>query len=358
MRIFFLSILLLVGNLIFSQIKIVDSQTKQPIAFVDIYSEKGDVVGQTNFNGEVDKAQLNRIINLNVGSLHFYHKNYEAKRISLNDFLKLKELLLKGIDREFTKLDEVVIKSKRKKYIKYTAYFRSIQFNNNQPQFFMDGIVEYTVPVKSFKPKINIKANRSLLDKKIKQIDEKGAVHLGFNLAGVADIKDFINYKNLEKKYILKQSKEFVAIHTDSFKIGEIRTDHGMLSLEMQVYSPSNPKTMKFFGTESVLTNYSVNASYEEGFVANQLENLRYFKESRAYNIKQKKDLEYKHINVINEVFILKKENTNEKGKSNANYYGFIEKSNYESKFWKTLDEKVSPLPGPVKQFVSNKMVE
>src|SRR5690606_12217640 len=156
----------------FSQKEILDSVSKEPISFVEMYSENGDILGTTDYNGEISNVQLNNIISKGSKLLYFHHNNYQDKTISTEEFLNSDNISMTPLEIEkLNALDEVVVFSKsNKKYIKFTAYFRNIQFNNFQPQYFMDGVVEFYISNKNGKAKIFVLQNRSLKDTSIKQI--------------------------------------------------------------------------------------------------------------------------------------------------------------------------------------------
>ena len=168
-----------------------------------MYSENGDILGTTNYDGEISNVQLNNIRNNGGKQLYFHHNNYQRKNISIKEISNSDIISLVQLKPEkLNVLDEVLLFSKsNKKYIKYTAYFRNIQFNDSQPQYYMDGIVEYYVSNKNGKAKICVLRNRSLKDTSIKQIDEKGLVQLDFNIAGVPNFEDFIDFEKLKNEY-------------------------------------------------------------------------------------------------------------------------------------------------------------
>lgn len=354
-------ILVLLSFPVLSQKTVIDSLSKKTISFTEMYSEKGQILGITDYNGEISQEQLTKINKSNVKQINFRHNNYQNKNISLKELFSSNNISLIPFQMDkINKLDEVIVlSSNKKKYIKLTAYFRNIQFNNNQPQYYMDGIVEYYISTKNGKAKINVLQNRSLKDADLKQIDEKGLIRLNFNIAGVPSFGNFIDYQKLEKEYTINGLNDFSTVNKDNLEIGKIRTEDENTFLDMEIYSKKNPKVMSLLGTESILENYTVNAIYQKNENINKLEDLLYFKEYREYNIKQKKNIEYTHINCINEVYIMDKEFTDVEAKSDNNFYSFINKSNYEDSFWEKANNKyITPIPETVKLFIEKKLNE
>ena len=345
-----------------SQKKIIDTLSKEPISFSEMYSEKGEILGTTNYYGEISEEELLKIKNLNIKEIYFHHNNYQSKHISYQELSNLNTIYLlpSQIDK-INNLDEVIVLSNiKKKYKKLTAYFRSIQYNNNQPQYYMDGIVEYYISLKNGKIKFNILQNRSLKDNNIKQIDEKGLIRLNFNLAGVLNLSDFVDFKKLESEYTIQQKDNSFSIAKENLEIGKIITNNNNTFLNMEIYSEKNPKIMKLFGTESILKNYTVNAIYEKNEDVNKLKNVEYIKEYREYKIKQRKDLEYTSINVINEIYIIDKAFTDTKSQSGNPYFTFITESNYKEDFWINIlkNNYITPVPETVELFIEKKLSE
>lgn len=361
MKFLYIGLFFLSFNFISSQIKIIDSETKTKIAFVEMYSENGDILGTTNYDGEISNVQLNNIRNNGGKQLYFHHNNYQRKNISIKEISNSDIISLVQLKPEkLNVLDEVLLFSKsNKKYIKYTAYFRNIQFNDSQPQYYMDGIVEYYVSNKNGKAKICVLRNRSLKDTSMKQIDEKGLVQLDFNIAGVPNFEDFIDFEKLKKEYQIDKWDTSYSFMEDGREIGKIDIEKDNIVLNLQIYSIEKPKIMKLFGTESILKGYTVNTIYNKTENPNILQDLLYFKEYRQYDIKQKKDKNYTHINCINEVFITDRQYTDDEPPLKESFYSFIDKSNYEKPFWENINNNyLTPIPETVEQFIKSTLSE
>lgn len=345
---------------VLSQKIVSDSLSKKPISFAEIYSEKGEILGATNYNGEISLNIIDKINQKKIKQIYFNQNNYLNKHISPQELSKLDSVYLIPfqIDK-INKLDEIIVTpNRKKKYLKLTAYFRSIQFNNNQPQYYMDGMVEYYVSTQNNKVKIFILKNRSLKDTHIKQIDEKGMIHMNLNIAGVPDLGNFIDYKKLKNEYIINDSDLNFSINKENLEIGKIRMENNNLFLDLEIYSEKRPKVMKLFGVESILKNYTVNAIYSKNESVNILKKILYFKEYRVYDIKQKKDIKYSHINCINEIYITKRELTDIEPESPRNdFYSFNNESNYKDDFWENVgSDYIKPISESVELFIEKNL--
>lgn len=360
MKKIYLVLLFLLTFPVLSQKTVTDSLSKKVISFVEMYSEKTDIIGVTDRNGEISEEQITTINKANIKQVNFRHNNYQSKSVTLKELQMTNNITLVSFQiNGINDLEEVIVYSNKKKYIKLTAYFRNIQFNNKQPQYYMDGIVEYYISTKTGKETINILQNRSLKDFNIKQIDEKELIRLNFNIAGVPSFGNFIDYQKLGKEYTINDLNDYFLVKKDDLEIGIIRKADQNTFLEMEIYSKKNQKVMSVFETESILENYTVSAIYRKNrnINNNKLKDLMYFKEYREYNIKQKRDIVFTHIDCINEVYIIDKEYTDLKAKSKSDFYSFISNSNYSDNFWeKTGNNYITAVPKSVELFIEKKL--
>ena len=336
----------------YSQNKIIDTNTKQIIPFVEIYSEDGEFLGSSDIDGFIPKNLIDNIATDEKTVIFLYHQNYENKKIILKEFkTQTNQYMIPYIDSSLTGLKEVVIEgNNKKKYKKITAYFRSVQYNESRIHYFMDGIVNFYIHRKKSKAKIEIVQNRSLSNDSIRQIDEKGTIQIGLNLTGVPNIDDYFDIRNIEKSFELQDSLGCTIVKKEKLNLGKIIKRAQKKHLNIQFFSENNSKEMSAFGTTSILNNYTVTAVYNSNL---RDDCLHYFKENRSYRIKNKKELTHHHINAINEVFVFDSELTNEESNSRNNYYNFINKSDYVNDFWKDLS--VNPLPESVQLFIAEK---
>jgi hypothetical protein len=352
-NIFKILIYFIVTNQVNAQIIISDSISKIPIPFVEIYSESGSLLGSTNRMGEISQ-ELSKKLNLEL--VYLYHSNYHGTKCQINNNNKI--LLLVSNDVPTTKLlPEVSVVSGKSKYIKVTSYFRSIQFNNKQPQYFMDGIVEYYISTKTLSVKNFILENRSFKENQIQILKNKGLIQLDFNLVGVPYLEDFLTAQNLKKKYSVIKHENTFDIQKDAALVGHILLSSNKTDLNLSIHSKNNPLKMKLFGTESNLINYNIEATFTKNTDDFKLKELNWFKEIREYELKTKKEKDYTHIDTIHEIFVLDKEFVDEKPKSSNNsFYTFLNKNNYSNEFWN--NKKITPLSDSVKMFIDQKMSE
>lgn len=134
----------------FAQIRVLNEQNLQPIEGVEVYSNKGILVGLSDVNGYV---QLN-----SSDSFYFSHFLYECKTSQATPQVYLKP-------RSIQLADVQVKSNKRKMGVLLKGYFRSFQFRNDSLEFFSDGEIEVLVPANP---------NKSVEYKHIQQRNFKG----------------------------------------------------------------------------------------------------------------------------------------------------------------------------------------
>lgn len=341
----------IVSGSLFCQKTLVDSLFKNPIQHVEIYTDKGEIIGYTDEQGNIKETSYQRMKENGVHSLFFYKVGYEEKKISVSNMMSKDTIYMTKINTPID-LEEVVLVGNRTipKYIKIITYFRSIQFNNSQPQFFMDGIAEYYINVQNNKVKAKLVQNRSYRDKSIKKIDEKGLIRLNFNIVGFPNVDAYINEEELKKEYEVSEVEDGFKLIVNEKLIGKY--DKKQNILEMQIYSEENPKIMKGFGSKSILNDYYINAYYNNDSIVS----LNSFKETRSYKIKPKKDKGYTRIDTTHELYVISKQGVNERKKAKSNsYYEFSFESNYIDNYWKAINDKnIPPLPVTVEKFLDN----
>lgn len=294
----------------YSQISIIDNQTKEKIGFVDIYDQNDVFIGSTNDKLFIDNELKNRILKQS-NFVTIKAAFYEQRKLVISDFINLNEFFL---EKKVYQLDEVIVQNDRnKKFLKITGYFRSTQLNNDVVQYFNDGIVEYYIDLKTNKITPRSLTNRAFQNKNIKQITS----NINFSVVGIPNINKLDKDKNVSSK-ISKENQliKKVYIHNDSTSV----------------------KEMSFFGNKSILKDYSTTLIYNDTLTNN---NLLYFKENRKYNIKSKKDTNYTNIDAIHEFYVTNVEYVNIAEKQNCRFYVFERNKKYDYQFWKKINNIV-----------------
>jgi hypothetical protein len=342
----------------YSQV-IKDSLTNQSVSFVEIYSDKGDLIGLTDNEGRIT-IELNNLISIsNTKKITFVHHAFKNKEINI-DLINDKSIIFLNQFKNKNELEEVVISGIKKdhKYLKLKGYFRSIQINENRPHYFIDGIVEYYIAIKSGKIKAKILVNRSLENKSVKQLSSS----YFFSLAGMPKPDDLLKISTISNQYILKEiDNTVIEINNKENKdvVGKIKKGAALFELQLSVISAQNPKIMKALGMESILNNYNINAFYNTNDYSKiGLNNLISFKEIRNYNIKRKQKDNYTKIETIHEFFLTEKEYVDEINTNGFDhFYSFKTPSSYSENYWQNVDNAIfQSLPISLESYIKETM--
>ena len=341
----------------YCQHKIKETFSEKFVPFVEIYSEKGDLIGVSDINGVISLELEKKIYNSKATNLTFVNSSYITSELSVEKF---KTLPIISLNRIAIELEEVVImKPKLYKYLKIKGYFRSIQINEDRPHYFIDGIVEFYISMKSNKIKMRIISNRSFENNSINQISQT----YFFMVAGVPMFNEFTSFKNLNNEYNLKTEdslKTNILEKNTNIEKGTISTLDNNSNLQLEIISVLKPKIMKLFGMESHYNNYTINAIYEnnENQIIN-LENIIYFKEIRTYDIKRKQKDEFQKVEATHEFYLLEKEYVNElESKQFDSFYTFKRPSKFEDKYWEKVDNKYfQPLPKSIEKYIEENLI-
>jgi hypothetical protein len=341
---------------IYSQHKIKETFSEKFVPFVEIYSEKGDLIGVSDINGEISSELENKIHNSKATNLSFVNSSYLTSELSIEKF---KNSPVISLNRIAIELDEVVItKPKTYKYLKLKGYFRSLQINEDRPHYFIDGIVEFYISTKSDKVKMRIISNRSFENKSINQISPT----YFFMVAGVPMFNEFTSYENLNNRYELKTDNSLKTTISDketNLEKGTISTLNNNSNLQLEIISTLKPKIMKLFGMETYYNNYNINSIYESSdYQKINLENIIYFKEIRSYDIKRKQKDQFQKVEATHEFYLLEKEYVNKlDSKLFDDFYTFKRPSKFEDKYWEKVDNKYfQPLPKATERYIEENL--
>lgn len=118
---------------------------------------------------------------------------------------------------------------------------------------------------------------------------------------------------------------------------------------------------MKGLGVENILLNFNVKSFFNTTTFEDVSSNsLLYFKETRVYEIKTKKDKEYQKIDTTHEVFVMDYRFSDViDAKKTTNNYSFINSSSYSEKYWKNVNNILfQPLPESIELFIKENLQE
>jgi hypothetical protein len=355
------SFLLILHSFLYSQHLLKDALTLESISFVEIYSDEGNLIGITDVDGLLSKELEYKIQSSNPKCLSFVNSFYESSVVSIGDFYSGTVFKMNPI---VNPLKEVVISNRKdkKQYLVLKTYVRSLQINNDRVHYFMDGIVEYYISLKSNKVKLKFLSNRSFENKSIRQLKEKG-FKVYFRIVGAPMLSELLNYNKLNKSYGMQKSAVDIEIKDkeDNSLKGSLSLNLNGTSLTLGIITANKPKVMKGLGVENVLNNYTINTLFSNKDFENiGYDSLLYFKETRNYDIKAKKDKVTQKVDATHEVFVLGyrfSEKIDAKGLDNN--YSLLPSSTYQDTYWEKVNNALfQPLPKSLEQYIAENLTE
>jgi hypothetical protein len=270
-------LIILTSNFTWSQNNIIkgnikDSETFQPIPYVNIHSEnelKNNSTGSiSNENGEFT------VIN-NNSKIIFSHINYES--FSIESDGNLKEILLKP--KNYVLDDVVISKENPKDYLKkiinlsknkidkntlLKGYCREIVKVNNEYTKFSDALVDYYIKKGNGKSNLILGQHRALKSNKLNDQDDKSID----NINSIFNVKDYVknayNFETIEKllksdEYEFERRSKKVA-NGEEFEYIEIKPkedSNEMLNKGYVIIDPKSKSILEFkiYTSENHLKN-------------------------------------------------------------------------------------------------------
>jgi hypothetical protein len=352
---------LLLHSFIYSQHSIKDAISLESVPFVEIYSDTGNLIGSTDVDGSLSKDFENKILLANAKSLTFVNSFYQNKAVTIDDFNSDTVFKMNPI---VNALKEVVVSNKKDKnqYLVLKTYVRSLQINNDRVHYFMDGIVEYYISLKTKKVKLKFLSNRTFENKSIPQLKEKG-FKVYFQIVGAPMLSELLDYNKLNESYGLQKSTVDIKIKNkeDNSLKGSLYLNPNGTSLTLGIITDDKPKVMKGLGVENILNNYTINSLYGNKKLEDiGFDSLLYFKETRNYDIKAKKDKVTQKVDATHEVFVLGyrfSEKIDAKGLDSN--YSLIHSSAYQDNYWEHVNNTLfQPLPIALEKYIEENLTK
>lgn len=339
---------LFAGLLCKAQIQFVGAQNRLPIPSLNIYNEKGTLIGFTDKTGAtqfLDNGVKKQKLPL---AITVQHISYETKTFSL---VSLDGKQLYFLEPRAQVLKEVTVNAKPKEVVVLKGYFRSLETFDHQHKYFSDGIVAFYIPLKKGKPKFRLVDYRVFVDSTVAK-DYNARMGSFFQIPRVTEIdsrKLVVRLNDLVKENdrsnrirLLKKGNEVGYLTTD--------TDRSNVQLYLDKVLPDTVVNEKFFSLEAK-TFHEVTV---ENYNVTELKTITPFNLIAIYqnivaSLKRKK--EYGHIpcEVLNEFYVMEngyiteeEYRSNQKGLTKS-IYTTPQKSNYKTRFWEKLEDNHIP---------------
>jgi hypothetical protein len=314
---------LLLYTLLFAQVQFVNQTNQQPISNVTLLSGKGEIIGVSNIDGNINISEITRDINIkDTDTIEIYHTDFESQKIIWNKIRTNYKIYLNPYP--VIEIQEIVFTPKSHDYLVLKGYFVSYQLIDNVPQSFNDGIIEYyiNIPKEKFS-NFNVLENRVFKNTEyLKTLYEKKGP--------VPSVGSNIRPFNFTEEFLLK-NKKIDGIVSENKKI-KITKNGDFQMLFVEYYTPEKPKEQSVLGIKSKILNYNISESFQNEISVKNLSNISKYYMS---NISRKyQTIKYE---LIQNFYVLEKKYISSEEyktlKFNNDY-----STKYYSEFWKNTD--------------------
>lgn len=285
-----------------SQVKVVDSQTKEPIPYAHIVASDGSLLGTSNEKGYFSKDVVLIKEYSEKDTLVIQHISFKNFSIAAVDFSNSEELMMTP---QRYALKEIVVSNKQPEYLVLKGYFRSYQFDDSVARYFTDGIVEYVIKLNgSNRLTFNLMECRSYRNEEIEKREKKRAVTM--TIAGIPYIEAKAGLLAMGKKYSEDGDSAAIRILKQNKEVGSIRVKRNArrIYLDVDMVAPEQEKVNSLFNYTSLIKSMLINEVYQGLSVGDiSKANLLGRKEYRKILFKHKKDKMFTSIDTIHEFY-------------------------------------------------------
>lgn len=301
---FLLLTIILIASDCFSQILIIDAQSKEAVPFVEIFTEYGAYLGNADENGIVSLAVIDKIRHINGSSILVLNQMaFEKLALSCKDILSLKTISLQPKSIELNEV--LVVPQKGETTIVLTGYYRSYQLKGDQLEYFSDGIIELAYNPNDTKGLNKRLSERSWFNPNI--VPESNFI---IKMVGppVPDFKTITDFKEDKKNSI------YSLLQSDNNK--------SLTIVEVLKNDLENVKTIKGLGNKSIINFHKEKFVFQTNNSQNaKVKYLDYYSINKGLKFKCKDCDDFQDYFMQSEIFI-----------TNIKYYDTFSKKTY-SKF-------------------------
>jgi hypothetical protein len=353
MRNYLFSVFLFFPTLIFSQnikITFIDKLDKKPINGIQIFSENGSIIGNSNSKGEfeLDKSILKES---GFKNLMVYNDNYLSVEYNIDEIPQIISLeKIKSYELE----PVVIIKKLSEKYYTIRGYFRSWQLVNNKLVKYGDGLIEYHIPYKNSNNDFDTGIKKYITEYRTFKIDSIK------QKSRIISISSFDSYLDCQipkrdilargwKQYKTKLTKDNLhSIFEGEKNVGYVKYDKNNNADEINIsesFEDSDAVKFLFWKFSASYTNT------EKWTGEDEFRHLNYsfISEKKIVKSKEKNNA----VETNNEIFIDNNLIYNDKIPEKSKTYIDKDRSFYTSKYW---DEQIKkhPLPSIINRQLLN----
>lgn len=348
-----------------AQTKVIDAETNKPIAFVEIYTDKGNLIGTSDTGGLLTPVLVGSISKSSTRKLSFNHMAYRELIVTKDVFLNSEVIKLIPNVRL---LDEVVVTGKKtKSYIKLNGYYRSYQIEDDRLAYFSDGMMGYLfLSAKNSQTGLFRLEERSFRAREKSTDGKEKTVKIVMNVTGPGYIDIGLSLPDLEDKFRVRKTTqdiyELLSKEGNAKKgIIAINKPNNSTTYEIGYTTQGEQTVKKAFGYENI-TEYH----YEQSVVNDTMlgnvspSRLRFLRIIKDLRFKHNGDTAYQNIKSVFEFIVTDVEFLSAKPKNYSTFTGFRKESSYTTTYWKEITKHplYTPLPYGVDAALQSDLVE
>jgi hypothetical protein len=327
-----------------TKITILDAADKKPLNGIQILSENGSSIGNTDSKGEFE-VESTFFQQSGIKSIMVYDENYLPIEYKIDEIPSI--AYLEKI-RHYELEPIVIIKKLSEKYFTIKGYIRSWQLVNNKLVKYGDALMEYHIPYDTLKYNDVVTGIKNFAKEyrtfKIDSIKQQSRI------ISISTFDNFLNYQIPKrddlargwKRYKLKQIKDSLfTIFEEGKNVGYVIKDKHHKASEINInQSFEGEEKMKFLFWKFSGSYKNIEKWNGEG----ETRHLSYLFSSEKTLVETKTKGMYNAVETINEIFIddeiIYNDKISEKFKSHIDK----DRSFYDTEYWKEQIKK-HPLP-------------
>src|SRR5690606_24269497 len=325
-----------------AQICFVDSESKLPIPALNIYHERGTLIGFTDKNGNLqflEGVDKNSISSVKITAQHI---SYTTKDITLSTLDK--QQVYKMTPRAAV-IEDVVVNAKSKEIIVLKGYYRSLETFNLQHKYFSDGIVEFYIPLVKGKPKYKLIDYRIFLDSAV-VVDYDSKMGPFFQIPRITEMDNETLSNRLVELTQENNGTNRVRLKKDGKEVGYLTksTDGGNLQYYIDKVLPDTVVKEKLFRIEA----RTLQKVHIENYASTMVDHITPFDLTSIYQnivatIKRKSEYGHLPYEALNEFYVLERRYISSKEYKSIeknltkSIYKTPNKSSYSIRYWEDL---------------------
>lgn len=228
-----------------------------PISNVKLFSKDGKILAVSNLKGETTPSKISFPKN---DSIEIFHSDYISKKMIWDDLKNESKIYLNP--DSVTKLEEIVLTSKKLEYLILKGYFISYQIIDDVPLSFSDGIIEYYINLNKNKL-VDSRIIESRIFKNNDSIKAFGKRKGNSTFNVLSTIPPF----SFHEEVLLNDWDNYETDSSGNIKeknnlIGRITNDSNISEFTIEYNSPENTKKISFFGITAIIKNKSISEKF------------------------------------------------------------------------------------------------